>query len=153
MVDSLTMFFGKRKRRGRRSPGRRPKRGHGVRKLRKNAFVRVGNRKRKLHKGKNGALYYRTRSGKTYVPNRVLRSKGHYLSPRRGRRSRRRRRRRSPKRRRRRGRKSRRRGRRKKLKKSKAARKARAYYRKNRAKILRAARRRRRRGAFGWSWF
>jgi hypothetical protein len=56
-MDSLAMFFGaKRKRRTVR------------RKSVKNAkFVIVKGRKRKLHKGKKGALYYRTKSGRKYV--------------------------------------------------------------------------------------
>ena len=54
MVDSLAMFFGKRRRKVKRSSG----------------SIVVGGRKRKLYKGKNGGLYYRTRSGKTYVKGR-----------------------------------------------------------------------------------
>ena len=147
MVDSLSLYFGRKKRaapkrrrskaakrvkrRVKRSPGRRPKRGRGVRKLSKSkAYVRVGGRKRKLYRGKNGAIYYRTKSGKHYVSASVLRRKGHRLSPKRKRRSSKKRTRRSKK---------------KKLKKSKAAVAARRYYRKNRARILRKARARARR--------
>jgi hypothetical protein len=144
MVDYLSSYFGARKkrsapkrrrrskgskRRSKKSPGRKPKRGHGVRKLLKSkAYIRVGGRKRKLYRGKNGAIYYRTKSGKNYVPASVLRRKGHVLSPKRKRRSSKKRTRRSKK---------------KKLKKSKAAVAARRYYRKNRARILRKARARR----------
>jgi len=154
MVDSLSLYFGRKKRaapkrrrskaakrvkrRVKRSPGRRPKRGHGVRKLLKSkAYVRVGGRKRKLYRGKNGAIYYRTKSGKHYVSASVLRRKGHVLSPKRKRRSAKgKRKRRSSK-------KRTRRSKKKKLKKSKAAVAARRYYRKNRARILRKARARR----------
>ena len=145
MVDYLSSYFGARKRRSspkrrrrskgskrrsKRSPGRRPKRGRGVRKLLKSkAYIRVGGRKRKLYRGKNGALYYRTKSGKTYVPASVLRRKGHLLSPKR-------KKRRSSS-------KKKRRSKKKKLKKSKAAVAARRYYKKNRARILRKARARR----------
>lgn len=83
-MDALSLFgFGRRKaRRSKRSPGRRPKRGHGVRKLTKSqAYITVRNRRRRLHRGKNGGLYYRTKSGRHYVPSSVLRRKGHALSP------------------------------------------------------------------------
>lgn len=73
-------LFGK-KRRAKKSPGRKPKRGHGVRKLPKSmAYVVVSGRKRKLHRGANGGLYYRTKSGRNYVPAAVLRRKGHVLA-------------------------------------------------------------------------
>jgi hypothetical protein len=73
-------LFGK-KRRAKKSPGRKPKRGHGVRKLPKSmAYVVVRGRKRKLHRGANGGLYYRTKSGRNYVPAAVLRRKGHVLA-------------------------------------------------------------------------
>lgn len=86
MSDMLSLFFGKKKRRPRkgspkRSPGRRPKRGHLVKKLPKGAYVIVRGRKRKLHRGSNGGLYYRTKSGRSYVPSSVLRRKSHLLSP------------------------------------------------------------------------
>ena len=96
MVDSLTLFFGKKRgrpakkgRKVKKSPGRKPKRGHGVRRLLKSqAYITVGGRRRKLYRGKNGGLYYRTRSGRHYVPAAVLRRKKHMLSPKRGRKSR-----------------------------------------------------------------
>ena len=70
MVDSLAMFFGAKKR---RSPVRKIKRTHGV--------VVVNGRERKLHKGKNGGLYYKTKSGKAYVDSKFIRS--HKASPKR----------------------------------------------------------------------
>lgn len=80
--DPLELFFGKKRRRAKKSPGRRPKRGHGVRKLPKSkAYVTVRGRKRKLHLGANGGLYYRTKSGRTYVPAKVLQRKRHELAP------------------------------------------------------------------------
>lgn len=81
MSGMLSMFFGKPRRKAKRSPGRRPKRGHSVRKLPRGAFVIVRGRKRKLHRGSNGGLYYRTKSGRNYVPASVLRRKSHLLSP------------------------------------------------------------------------
>ena len=89
MVDSLSLFFGKKRRSVRKSPGRKPGRGRGVRKLSKSqAYVLVGKRKRKLHRGANGGLYYRTKSGRHYVPSAVLRRKKHALSPKRRRKGR-----------------------------------------------------------------
>jgi hypothetical protein len=83
MVDSLSLFFGK-KYKARRSPGRKPGRGRSVSKLSKsNAYVNVGGRKRKLYRGKNGGLFYRTKSGRNYVPASVLKRKKHMLSPKR----------------------------------------------------------------------
>ena len=61
MVDSLAMFFGAKKR---RSPMR--KRKSPVRKS-SSAKVVVNGKERTLHKGKNGGLYYKTKSGKAYV--------------------------------------------------------------------------------------
>ncbi len=82
-MDPLELFFGKKRRarKHKKSPGRKPKRGHGVKKLTKSmAYVVVRGRKRKLHRGANGGLYYRTKSGRTYVPTSVLRRKGHRLA-------------------------------------------------------------------------
>jgi hypothetical protein len=82
-MDSLELFFGKKRRvrKHKKSPGRKPKRGHGVKKLLKSqAYVVVRGRKRKLHRGANGGLYYRTKSGRTYVPASVLRRKNHELA-------------------------------------------------------------------------
>ena len=79
-MSALELFFGKKRRvrRAKRSPGRKPKRGHGVRKLPKRlAYVTVRGRKRKLYRGANGGLYYRTRSGRTYVPAKILKRKRH----------------------------------------------------------------------------
>lgn len=84
MSDVLSMFFGRksRTRRGKKSPGRRPKRGNYVRKLPKSkAYVTVRGRRRKLYRGKNGGLYYRTKSGRRYIAAKVLKRKGHMLSP------------------------------------------------------------------------
>jgi hypothetical protein len=82
-MDPLELFFGKKRksRKAKKSPGRKPKRGHRVRKLPKRmAYIVVRGRKRKLHRGANGGLYYRTKSGRTYVPTSVLRRKGHRLA-------------------------------------------------------------------------
>jgi hypothetical protein len=66
MVDSLAMFFGAKKRRTvRRSPVRKVKKSHGT--------VVVKGRERKLFKGSNGGLYYKTKSGRTYVDAKFVR--------------------------------------------------------------------------------
>lgn len=89
MDSALELFFGKKRRtrrtrRTKRSPGRKPKRGHYVKSLPKSrAFVTVKGRKRKLYRGKNGGLYYRTRSGRAYIDAKVLKRRGHMLSPKR----------------------------------------------------------------------
>jgi hypothetical protein len=58
MVDSLAMFFGAKKRR--KSPSKkRDYKDHGK--------IVVGGKERKLMKGVNGGLYYKTKSGRTYV--------------------------------------------------------------------------------------
>lgn len=86
----LGVFFGAKRRRkapkrSKKSPGRKPKRA--VKKLRKSqAYVMIrtktgGLRKRKLYVGKNGGLYYRTKSGRVYVSPSVLKRKKHILSP------------------------------------------------------------------------
>ena len=59
MVDSLAMFFGAKKRKVKRSPVRKVKKSHGT--------IVVKGRERKLFKGSNGGLYYKTKSGRTYV--------------------------------------------------------------------------------------
>ena len=83
----LSFLFGKKRgpKRAKRSPGRKPKRDHFVAKLKKSAHVVVRGRKRKLYRGKNGGLYYRSKSGKIYVSKRVLKRRGHLLSPGKGR--------------------------------------------------------------------
>lgn len=84
MSDMLSLFFGKKRRvrKAKKSPGRRPKRGHYVKSLPKSrAFVIVRGRKRKLHRGANGGLYYRTKSGRHYIEAKVLKRRGHVLSP------------------------------------------------------------------------
>ena len=84
MSDILSLFFGKKRRarKAKKSPGRRPKRGHYVKSLPKSrAFVTVRGRKRKLHRGANGGLYYRTKSGRHYIEAKVLKRRGHLLSP------------------------------------------------------------------------
>lgn len=84
MSDMLSLFFGKKRRvrKIKKSPGRRPKRGHYVKSLPKSrAFVTVRGRKRKLHRGANGGLYYRTKSGRHYIEAKVLKRRGHLLSP------------------------------------------------------------------------
>jgi len=66
MVDSLAMFFGAKKRRKvRRSPARKVKKSHGT--------IVVKGRERKLFKGSNGGLYYKTKSGRTYVDAKFVR--------------------------------------------------------------------------------
>ena len=59
MVDSLAMFFGAKKRKVKRSPARKVQKSHGT--------IVVKGRERKLFKGSNGGLYYKTKSGRTYV--------------------------------------------------------------------------------------
>ena len=92
---NLAMFFGKKrnaaakkaKSKAKRSPGRKPSRSGAVKSLaKKDAYVMVRTkkgtlRKRKLYMGKNGALYYRTKSGRRYVKKSVLKRKNHVLSP------------------------------------------------------------------------
>ena len=123
-MNALELFFGKRKaktKRTKKSPGRKPKRGHFVKSLPKSrAFVRVKGRKRKLFRGKNGGLYYRTKSGRNYIDAKVLKRRGHVLSPKR------RRVRRAVK--------KLRRRRRRKLKMDKASRRRRQLYRLNKKK-------------------
>lgn len=119
----LSMFFGKKRRarKSKRSPGRRPKRGHYVKSLPKSkAYVTVRGRKRKLYRGTNGGLYYRTKSGRNYIDAKVLKRRGHLLSPK--------------KRRVRRAVKKLRRRKRRKLKMTKAAIAARRAYRRRRAR-------------------
>ena len=95
MVDSLAMFFGAKKRRKvRRSPARKVKKSHGT--------IVVKGRERELFKGSNGGLYYKTKTGRTYVDAKFVRKhspKRHRASPKR-RRASPKRRRASPKRRR-----------------------------------------------------
>ena len=82
MSGLVSMFFGAKRRKAKRSPGRRPKRGHYVKSLPKSrAFVTVRGRRRKLHRGANGGLYYRTKSGRHYIDAKVLKRKQHMLSP------------------------------------------------------------------------
>ena len=83
-MGALELFFGKKRRvrKAKRSPGRRPKRGHYVKSLPKSrAFVTVRGRRRKLHRGANGGLFYRTKSGRHYIDAKVLKRKQHMLSP------------------------------------------------------------------------
>ena len=89
-MDSLAMFFGAKKRRKvKRSPSRKVKRSHGS--------VVVRGRERKLYKGSNGGLYYKTKTGRTYVDAKFIRQ--HRASPKRRHSPKRRVRRASPKRR------------------------------------------------------
>ena len=85
-MDSLAMFFGAKKR---KSP---------MRKSSSHGSVMVGSKVRKLHKGKNGGLYYRTKSGKAYVDAAFVRKHKVAVrkSPRRSRSSPKRKSRRSP---------------------------------------------------------
>lgn len=92
MVDSLAMFFGAK---GKRTS---PKRKSAARKS--YGSVVVKGRERKLYKGKNGGMYYRTKTGKAYVDASFIRAHKSRASPkRRVRRSSPKRRRASPKRR------------------------------------------------------
>lgn len=92
MVDSLAMFFGAK---GKRTS---PKRKSAARKS--HGSVVVKGRERKLYKGKNGGMYYRTKTGKAYVDASFIRAHKSRASPkRRVRRSSPKRRRASPKRR------------------------------------------------------
>jgi hypothetical protein len=59
--DDEDMYFGKRR------VGRPRKGGRSTRKS-----IIVKGRKRKVYKGKNGALYYRSRSGKVYLSARKM---------------------------------------------------------------------------------
>lgn len=111
-LDFGELFFGKRRK---------------YKKLKKGSYVIVGGRKRKLYKGKNGKLYYRTKSGKRYVKRSKARCCKR-LRRRKSRKSKRARRRR-----------------RKKLKMTKKAIAARRYYRKR----MRAMGRRPRRSRYG----
>ena len=90
MVDSLAMFFGAKKRRVKRSPSRK------ARDSKSHGSVVVRGKERKLYKGINGGLYYKTKSGRAYVDSKFVRAH----SPRRSRRASPKRRRASPKRRR-----------------------------------------------------
>ena len=65
MVDSLAMFFGAKKRKVKRSPARKVKKLPGI--------IVVKGRERKLFKGSNGGLYYKTKSGRTYVDAKFVR--------------------------------------------------------------------------------
>ena len=97
------MYFGRKKKVGRpRGRGRTGK------------YVIVKGRKRKIYRGKTGALYYRSRSGKVYLSARKVRRGGR--KARRG------------------GRKARRGGRRLKMTKSAIA--ARRYYRRRKARMM-----------------
>ena len=78
MVDSLAMFFGAKKRM-RKSPKRTRKSPKRTRKSPKRStskccgVVVVKGRERKLYKGVNGGMFYKTKSGKTYVDAKFVR--------------------------------------------------------------------------------
>ena len=76
MYDDYDMDFGRKKRVGR-------PRGRGMRKSVRGKHVIVKGRKRKVYRGKTGALYYRSRSGKVYLSARKMRK----MKGRRGRKS------------------------------------------------------------------
>ncbi len=82
----LSVFFGAKKakakkaKKAKKSPGRKPLKMVKVLK-KEDAYIMVGNRKRRLYLGKNGGLFYRTKSGRNYVDPAVLRRKNHVLSP------------------------------------------------------------------------
>ena len=72
MVDSLAMFFGKKKRRTRKSPKRSVLKS--PKKVAKCCgMVVVKGRERKLYKGTKGGMFYKTKSGKTYVDAKFVR--------------------------------------------------------------------------------
>ena len=127
----MSFLFGKKRgpkrvKRAKRSPGRKPKSGHYVAKLKKGAYAVIRGKRRKLHRGKNGGLYYRTKSGKTYISKKVLkRMKRRTVGKRRVRRSPGKRRVRRTTR---------------KLKQTPAARKARAAYKRRAARMARRMR-------------
>ena len=97
MVDSLAMFFGAKSNKARKSPKRArksPKRAvkkSPKRVVRKSVgVIVVRGRDRKLYKGVNGGLYYKTKSGKAYVDAKFVKShspKRSRKSPKRGRKS------------------------------------------------------------------
>ena len=66
MMDSLAMFFGAKKRRS-RSPTRKVSRSSG-------GEIMVGGKLRKLHRGKTGSLYYKTKTGRRYVDAKFIRA-------------------------------------------------------------------------------
>jgi hypothetical protein len=68
MYDDYEMDFGRKKRVGR-------PRGRGMRKSVRGKSVIIRGRKRKVYRGKTGALYYRSRSGKVYLSARRMRMK------------------------------------------------------------------------------
>jgi|688.fasta_scaffold167360_2 hypothetical protein len=105
--DEDYMDFGKRR-------VGRPRGRKGVRKMRKSVMVK--GRKRKIYRGKNGALYYRSRSGKVYLSARKMRKMSMRRKARKGRKVRK-------------GRKSR------KLKMTKSAIAARRAYRRRKARM------------------
>ena len=78
MVDSLAMFFGAKKRPVKRSPARKVTKSPAHKSA---GTVVVRGKERKLHKGKNGGLYYKTKTGRAYVDAKFVRS--HQVSPKR----------------------------------------------------------------------
>jgi len=115
MID---MFFGKRKmRKSKKCRGRKAKKPASSKAV---SFVMVRGRRRRLYRGCNGGLYYRTKTGRRYVDDKMKKLK---------------------KRRPRRAGKKLRRGTRKKLKQTKAAIAARRAYRLRKARMSRRARR------------
>ena len=81
-MDSLAMFFGAKKRKAHT----KAKKSHGS--------IVVGGKTKKLYQGKNGGLYYKTKSGKAYVDAKFVRKH----SPKKARKSPKRSPRRSPRR-------------------------------------------------------
>ena len=68
-MDLLTAFGVKR-------GTRRPKRKKPRTSTKILGRIMIGNRKKKLYRGKKGGVYYRTRSGRVYVNMKKLRRKG-----------------------------------------------------------------------------
>lgn len=75
MVDSLAMFFGAKKRRTvKRSPSRKVRKSPKRNVKKSVGSVVVRGRERKLFKGSNGGLYYKTKSGRAYVDAKFIRA-------------------------------------------------------------------------------
>ena len=78
MVDSLAMFFGAKKRM-RKSPKRTRKSPKRTRKSPRRSTTKccgvvvVKGRERKLYKGTKGGMFYKTKTGKTYVDAKFVR--------------------------------------------------------------------------------
>ena len=81
MVDSLAMFFGAKKKPKKSSPK------HKKRDFTDLGKIVVSGKMKKLYKGINGGLYYKTKSGRTYVDKKFVTKHKHHKSPKRNRRA------------------------------------------------------------------